>query len=691
MMNEKGIKYLFYFSSVLLLVFMLFLSKNAGISCDEVLHYDQSVSVYNYFASHGTDKAALNTPVTNLKYYGQSYDNIVTILEKWFRINDVYGFRHTASALAGWLAAIITAIFAISLSDYKGGLFVILLFAVSPTFLGHSGNNLKDIPFALAYIASVFLMLKFLFSNGKKSIRLIIFLVISIAFSISIRAGGLVLICYFFFFLLLIYLYKYFINIVPDFREIRNKFFIICAITFVSWFLSIILWPYALQSPIRNVIESYGIMAHFPSTFRQIFEGREQWSDFMPWYYLPKSMLITIPVIVTAGLVLFFIFFRYKAGSEIVLKYVLVLFTIIFPVAFVILGKSNIYSSWRQFLFLYPGIVLLASLGFYHFYDYLRNKYFKWGLILIIVLLSLNPLKFMVKNPAYSYLYYNEFTGDLKGAYSNYETDYYYISQTEASKWLIEYLKTNNQGKAIVKATYPVNWLFRDRPEVETSYFRYEERSLSDWDYAIVANRYISPYKLKKKIWPPKDALYTIYADRVPIGIVIKRKSKEDYAAYLALTEGKNDEAITHFEKALKTDDNDEMIFYNFAAALCNKGNFEKADSILKKGLELNPDFELILMYLGNIARTKNKTAEAIEYYGRVIRANRKYFEAYVELAKLLTENNVNKARELLRTCLDMSPQYKPAIKALADTYRITDPDIARKYDDLADSVKGKE
>ena len=64
---------------------MLLLSKNAGISCDEVLHYDHSVAVYNYFATHGEDQSALNTPVTNLKYYGQSYDNIVTILAKWFQ------------------------------------------------------------------------------------------------------------------------------------------------------------------------------------------------------------------------------------------------------------------------------------------------------------------------------------------------------------------------------------------------------------------------------------------------------------------------------------------------------------------------------------------------------------------------------------------------------------------------------
>ena len=130
------------------------------------------------------------------------------------------------------------------------------------------------------------------------------------------------------------------------------------------------------------------------------------------------------------------------------------------------------------------------------------------------------------------------------------------------------------------------------------------------------------------------------------------------------------------------------MIFYNFAAALYNDGQYQKADSLLKRGLEINPDFEPILMYLGNIARSQKKTDEAIRYYERVIEVNRKYFEAYVGLSELLTDKDVNKARELLEKCLTMNPEYKPAIVALADTYRNSNPEIAKKYDDLANTIK---
>ena len=129
------------------------------------------------------------------------------------------------------------------------------------------------------------------------------------------------------------------------------------------------------------------------------------------------------------------------------------------------------------------------------------------------------------------------------------------------------------------------------------------------------------------------------------------------------------------------------MIFYNYATALYKGGQDQKADSVLKKCLEINPDFEPALMYLGNIARSQNKTDEAIICYEKVIKANRKYFEAYVALAELLDAKDIMKARDLLRTCLKMNPRYNSALVALADTYRDSDPEIARKYDELAKSI----
>ena len=78
-MRTAGLRYIFFICSAVILFLMLYMSRNAGISCDDSLHYEHSLAVYNFFATRGEDRSALETPVTHLKYYGQSYDNVVTI------------------------------------------------------------------------------------------------------------------------------------------------------------------------------------------------------------------------------------------------------------------------------------------------------------------------------------------------------------------------------------------------------------------------------------------------------------------------------------------------------------------------------------------------------------------------------------------------------------------------------------
>ncbi|HEX2974505.1 MAG TPA: tetratricopeptide repeat protein [Bacteroidales bacterium] len=245
---------------------------------------------------------------------------------------------------------------------------------------------------------------------------------------------------------------------------------------------------------------------------------------------------------------------------------------------------------------------------------------------------------------------------------------------------LITWKKKKQLDDVSVSATYSVNWMFRNYPGVHASWMRWEERSMEKWDYTIVVNRYIPPSQLKNGLWPPGNAIHIINVDGKPICAVLKRNSGYDLAGYEALQRGSYTEAADYFSKAVKEDDTDEMIFYNFAAALYKSGNKAKADSMLEKSLELNPDFDLALMYKGNVARADDRLEEAKNCYEKLIRVNRKYFEAYVSLAELIGADDVRKARELLRTCLRINPDYKPALAALGDTYSKSDPEIARKY-----------
>jgi hypothetical protein len=688
-MTEKKLKIIFIGLGLAMLIFMLLISRDAGISGDEEVHYKQSEMVYKYFSTFGKDQSSLNTPKTHLKYYGQTFDNLVTCLIHLFGINDVYSFRHLMCSFAGWMTIIITALFAAYFSGYGAAILVLILFAVSPGFLGHAQNNLKDIPFALAYISSVYFSLKLVFSETKSSKQTIILLILSMGLSIGIRAGGLLVLFYLGFFMLLKIGLDWFTTKKLDYQQLKKQLILLFGISLSGYLAGLILWPYALQNPLLNPWKSFQVMAHFPTTVRQIFEGKFDWSDFHPWYYLPKYMAITIPIVVFSGIVAFLLNTQKNYNKAQKFQLLLLAFTILFPVVYVILKNSNLYGSWRHFLFVYPGIILISALGIHAFMVRFKQRLIRIPAILLLLLLIIHPIRFMASNHPYYYLYYNQMVGGLKGAYGNYETDYYYHSMRKGAEWLQDYLKTKpDTCHIVVGANFPIQWYFRNQKSINFVYFPYQSRSQYDWDYAIVANSYISSWQLKNKLWPPANTIQTVLADGIPVCTVIERVTKDDFRGIQELKKGDNIKSALLFQKALELDPQNELICCKFAESLIASGEEVKAIQMLEKALEINPEYEKALELLGDLAVKNKHVEEAASYYRRVIQANRKQFSAYPKLADIYAETNPDKARKILRDCLKLNSRYKPALEAMAESYRKADPEKAAKYDKLILKIK---
>ncbi|NJO68245.1 MAG: hypothetical protein HC830_02310 [Bacteroidetes bacterium] len=598
-------KYIFFILSVLLLAGMLFTSKDAGISGDEEVHFKHSELVYQYFATLGKDKSALDTPATHLQYYGQAFDNVATILIRWFSVDDIYTFRHIMCTLAGWLTIIVTAWFAVNISGYVTGILVLLLFAVSPVFLGHAHNNLKDIPFALAYIASAYFMVRVIFSKGQVSKKTIFLLACCMALGMGIRPGGLILIAYLVFFGMLELSYRYFQDFKITLPDLKRVIVIWAIVSFGSYLLSLILWPYALQNPIANPWKSYQVMTHFPTTLQQIFEGKLYWSDFLPWYYLPKIMLITIPLLVWLGLISFIVLSIKQIKKDTAMLYLFLCFILLFPPVFVILTKANLYGSWRHFLFIYPVLVLISAVGFTWLLQQKKHMALNWGIAIGMVLLAIHPLKFMVQNHPYYYLYYNEIAGGLQSAYGNYETDYYYHSMREGAEWLINELKKDGIQDAVVGANFSIAWFLRKEKNYTYKYFAWDKRCETDWDYAVIGNSYISPYQLKQKLWPPKNAIQVVYADSVPVCAVLKRDNKLDLEGIKALKSGNADIAVEMLKEAALSDSLNEVIYYYLLQHLRKKMILPHAILHYSRASKYNPVTNLQSSCLAEMLNSK--------------------------------------------------------------------------------------
>jgi hypothetical protein len=391
--NKKNPWFWAFFTLITVTLFALpIMSKDAGNSGDEDgFQVPQGRNIVNYFKTNGEDTTCMS--FQNLKYYGSSPDVIAEYWNRTFKVEDISQTRHIFNSLYGWLALLFAGLTAYLIGGWRAGVLTVLLLFFSPRFLGHSFNNSKDIPFAAAVMAAIYFMTLFFKQFPKVKIYTLILLTLFIAFAISVRIGGVLLYAYFGLFGLIFLIIDYRKNRVPGskvkstpsprrrgkFSILNSQFFKLLlyglGVAIVSYFLGILLWPYALQSPIKNPLEAFGEMSNFAIGIRQLFEREIQWSDMLPWYYTPKFVLITIPIAVIAGLLLFFAFLWKDKKNY--FNYFIIFFTFFFPIFWIVYTNANVYGGWRHSLFAYPPMVVAAGLGFNLAIEWVAQKVVK--------------------------------------------------------------------------------------------------------------------------------------------------------------------------------------------------------------------------------------------------------------------------------------------------------------------------
>lgn len=675
-------KYIFYVLAALSLLIMIIGSQQAGISGDEFFHTEHAKHVFNFYATGGKDSTAtVVTETYNLPLYGQLIDNIAHGITVLFNIDDYMALRHALNSIVGWIAILFVGLFVKRVAGWRAGVFTIILMMVSPRFIGHSFNNLKDIPFAAASMMSIYYIVKFLDELPKRKLSTMIMLAISIAFAIDVRVGGLIVIGYFAIFALIYYIWKY----KTLKKEFGKVFLWSLGIVFVGYFLSVLFWPYALVSPIDNPISTLKGMTNFSASLRQIFEGQAQWSDVLPWYYTPKFIFMTIPLVVilgaVAGLVLMF------KNKKQWFYYFVLLFTFIFPIFWIIINKSNVYGGWRHALFTYPPLVAFSALGIDALVNAYNKKYWKIIVISAFGLLSINPIIHIIKNHPHEYVYFNELSGGMDKAYGNYELDYYFHSLREASEWVIANAKKDEltTGDKIIVACWhpkPIDYYFRhDTAKFKTAFIRYNEKGDVDWDYAIVCNTGIAPEQLRSGVFPPNNTVYRVEVDGKPICVVLKRKDKSDVKAYELKNKGQLDEAIPLYLKAIEKDYQNETALINISEIYLRKNLPDSVIFFTDKMLKLNPNSENANYFKAYALFMQNKEQEALLLCDKVIKDNFKYSPTYTLAANIkLKQQDLYGAENYLKGLITIDRFDEQTMQQLLAIYQASGLDQRNAY-----------
>jgi tetratricopeptide (TPR) repeat protein len=598
----------FVASLVLAAILLVFLAPRAAVNVDEQLHYPHAKQVVNWYFTGGKDASCLETPVTNLKYYGQSVDNITALVNRVFNIEDEFLTRHFTGAFFFWLLLLFAGLIAFQLtgSFWASAITVISILAM-PRLFGQAFGNLKDIPFATGYLAGVYMIIRYVKEMPSAKWITAILLGLAVAFTNSVRIGGLILFGYLAVaiiaaFILKPFLPKYIFSTKSCLVRLLGQGL---AILLIGYFAGLFFWPFALQNIFQNPLESLQLMEHYKVSIRQIFEGEWLWSTQLPWYYLPKWLIISTPEFIIFGLAVFLalVFKKLKQqDSEQLFTGLFLLFTLLFPIVYVIVIKANLYSGVRQMLFVLPLFAVFSAAGIWYLLNSFTSKRIKSAVVAVYFILMILPLKHQVTTFPADYIYFNLISGGNKKAWTNFEYDYYFHGIKKSSEYVIDLVGSN---EVTLACNCNLSNYFENSPNIKYHYSRYLERSSVDWDYGLFGINYIHPDLLKSGKWGSNEIVKTFYHAGNPTVVLLKRKDKTDFHGIEKSENGDYDEAQILLERAIENDENNVWLYLQMAKNSLKQNDFETFNRYLQKGRAVYPRYEpfylLEAQYLFNL------------------------------------------------------------------------------------------
>lgn len=572
---------------------MLWVSKDFGISGDEVTQNTYGQLVYKYYASGGADKSCLEPygRVDNAFYYGGFYDLLCVVVNKFSPLNE-FDTRHFINAIFGFLIILFGARLARFFKGWDAAFLAVWFLFLSPRFFGESMNNPKDIPFALGMLMGVFYICRFVSAFPKPGWKDVAGVAVAIGFAIGARVGGILLIPFLAVAVMLKYIFEWRNEYKIASKEIM-RLVMWCAVICVSgYFLGLVFWPYALQDPLNNPFISLGEMSKFSVRISMLYNDKKIVSEKVPWFYIPKWIAITSPIIILAGFVISpFLLLMKKYKTSLML---FLFFAAIFPVFYVIYKKSPLYDGWRHLLFVYPPLVVISSLAFTTIIEQFKNNWVRYACCAVLFVGLALPAKWSIANHPNEIVYFNEFTGGIDGAFGHYETDYYMNSLKQGTYTLAKMKDLFNTKDTIIIASNAaepvVEYLKMINPRLQCMYVRYYQRYEKKWDYALFYSRFMDKDLLQNGYFPPDNTIATIKADDVPLCAILQ--NEPDFAGYKAhqfLKAEQFDSAIVYFEKHFKAAPKDESSFENYAVALATTGRMKEAIAVMEGKLKMDP------------------------------------------------------------------------------------------------------
>ena len=678
--QDKLYKKLFYIIFGIVAIATLFIALQSGVNEDDKFHYAYSEILLNFYSSFGQDTGALNVERGRMHLYGGVVDILSGVFSKLFGVEQsatAYPMiRHFVIGCLGLLSFLFTGLIGKKVGGWRAGIFAMLILFLSPRFLGHTGINPRDIPFASGYIMSVYFMIRFFGEIPKVSWKTMLGLAAGLGLAFATRSGALLLFAYFGLFGL-IHMWRSYKENISSEKNLLSKYLLYGTLSGVGGYvIGLLFWPFGLVNPIKNVLFSLTEFSNYKTVLRMLFQGDMTWSsEIPPATYISSWLGISLPLILICGIILFFVFAKTIFNRNNRFYVGIVAFIFIFPIIYILYKQSNLYNCMRHFIFVVPPLAVLAALGWealIHRFE-IKKPVISYGVAGFMGLLALLPLSHIITNGSACYVYYNELVGGVKGALGNYEMDYWGISNKQAAAWMGDQGYFDGEDEVVVasNSNFVLQQYLNKYDNVKVKYVRFRERYESTWDYAVMVNQFVDGAHLRAGKYLDANVVKIIGKGDSPFSIIYKNpEDRFATKAFEALKSGKPTEAISLFAQEVQVNPNNENAWYGMGQSYFNIQQYEQAENALLQALEINPGSQAAISYLSLALLNQNKLDASLTYLTKAIELNpRDYNSRYYRGLIYSRQGNQSKALTELNEVLKINARHKQTFDTIIQIY----------------------
>jgi hypothetical protein len=493
-------RYSFIAIAAVLLPIMILASFDFGVTWDEKDRHRNGELVWQFLRGERSRSAFAET---GGHLYPGLFDTICAALEDWVPANR-YVLRHAVNATFGWVGILFCGRLAARLFGPWAGVLAMALLSLSPRYFADSMNNPKDLPFAAMTVVALYYISTVSPRWPYVSTSTAIKIAISLALALGIRVGGLLYLGYFGLLVMVLVVR----DRCTDWRRLADTAGRMLAIAVAMLVLGTVFWPWAGGAPLVRPFQALLGAANYPWDGSVLFMGREFAADELPWYYAPWWVLISTPPVVLAGIAVSAIsFWNYDDA----LRRMGLWFLVLFPVATGIVMGSTLYDGIRHLQFITPVLVLLAVAGWVGLFRESRPLWVRRTAAVALVAGLASMLTFAIRFHPNQGVYFNALVGGPRGAFKNYDMDYWGNCVLQAVRYGVETARSH--GTVVTISGNPQHLVQLNAERFREVYFTNSSRGRHYLNVQLARGPVLSLRELARE-----SALYQV---RTPDGVVL--------------------------------------------------------------------------------------------------------------------------------------------------------------------------